>query len=206
VAGYLCGANQQEDSLPTRSEITTQRPIRLRYLVALPVMVSLAASLLWAADSSAADHSAMAGHNHMSLPDERQFVAFPPEMRANQLRDMRDHVAALSGIFNELSSGNYEGAAKLADERLGLDSPSAAGCKAKPAGAPPAAKGPMEEMMNLYMPEPMRATGLAMHSSASEFASVARSAAKTGDTKAVFGALSKVTANCVACHSAYRVQ
>lgn len=153
------------------------------------------------------DHT-MLGHGHpeMSHADERELVHFPPEMRTHMLRNMRDHVETLDGILRALASADYDGAAKIAIEHLGLDSPSAAACKPKPANAAPPAQGSMDEMMALYMPEQMRAIGLAMHTSASEFAVVASRAATTHDTHAAVEALSRVTQNCVACHAGYRLQ
>ena len=64
----------------------------------------------------------------------------------------------------------------------------------------------MDEIMALYMPEPMRAIGLSMHTSASEFSMVASRAAKTHGAKAAVKALSRVTQNCVACHTTYRLK
>jgi hypothetical protein len=146
------------------------------------------------------------GHADMSPADGRELVNFPPQMRTYMLGNMRDHVQTLNGILQALGAADYDGAAKIAVERLGLDSPSAAACKPKPANAAPPAQGSMDEMMALYMPEPMRAIGLAMHTSASEFAVVASRAATTHDAKAAVEALSRVTPNCVACHAAYRLQ
>ena len=124
----------------------------------------------------------------------------------HMLRNMRDHVQTLDGILHALASAEYEDAAKIAIEHLGLDSPSAAACEPKPANASAPAPGSMDEMMALYMPDPMRAIGLGMHTSASEFAAVAERAATTHDPAPVMKALSRVTENCVACHSAYRLQ
>jgi cytochrome c556 len=56
------------------------------------------------------------------------------------------------------------------------------------------------------MPEAMQAIGSEMHRSASRFALEAENASVTGDVKPALAALSKVTQQCVACHSAYRVQ
>lgn len=153
------------------------------------------------------DHT-MAGHSHMAMSpaDGRKPVHFPPEMRTQMLRNMRDHVETLNGVLGALASQDFDGASKIAVERLGLDSPSAAACKPKPANAAPSSQGSMDEMMALYMPEPMRAIGLAMHTSASEFSVVASRGATTHDTRAAVEALSRVTQNCVACHAAYRLQ
>lgn len=150
-------------------------------------------------------------HMHMAAAgdDARQAVDFPPQMRQHILSNMRDHLQAVAEILTALGSGGYAKAAQIADERLGLDSPSAQGCKA---GAD-AAKAPqmstptdMEQMMAQYMPEGMRKVGLAMHQSASDFATAARKAAKTHDAKAANTALARVMQQCAACHSAYKVQ
>jgi mono/diheme cytochrome c family protein len=63
----------------------------------------------------------------------------------------------------------------------------------------------MEQMMSQSMPAGMRAAGLAMHQAASQFSAEARAAARSRDAGKAFAALSKVTQQCVACHSAYRV-
>ena len=168
----------------------------------------LACLLTTAASAQQPQPMPMPGHGHsdMSPADGRELVHFPPEMRTHMLRNMRDHVETLDGILRALASADYAGAAKIATERLGLDSPSAAACKPKPATASSPMPGSMDEMMALYMPEPMRAIGLSMHTSASEFADVVGRAATTHDAKAAMEALSRVTQNCVACHAGYRLQ
>lgn len=176
-------------------------------LLTLPILMVMAVPLQAADAPSMSQHQGMPGHAHgaMTSSDRRELVAFPPEMRAQQLRNMRDHVEALDGILTELGEGNYDAAARIASDRLGLDSPSAAACNPKDAGAS-AAKGSMDEMMDLYMPAAMRSIGLAMHTAASKFASDAQKAAASGDAGAAYQALGQVTHNCVACHSAYRLQ
>ncbi|MFO1080068.1 MAG: hypothetical protein U1E23_05495 [Reyranellaceae bacterium] len=170
---------------------------------------SLVAGILLAAVASAA-LAQQQGHHHghggMSMPDARQPVDFPPQMQAQFLANMRDHVKTLDEILQALAARDPARASRVAADRLGLASPSAEGCEPAAGGqaaAPP--PGSMAEMMAHHMPESMRAMGLALHRSASEFATVA---AKAGpqDTTAVLGALSQVTQNCVACHSAYRLR
>jgi len=153
------------------------------------------------------DHT-LPGHDQMDMSsaDGRELVHFPPQMRTHMLGNMRDHVETLGGILHALAAADYDGAAKIAIEHLGLDSPSAAACKPKAANAAPPAPDSMDAMMALYMPEQMRAIGLAMHTSASEFAAVAARATATHDSKAAVEALSRVTQNCVACHAGYRLQ
>ena len=191
-------------------------------LIAIGAMLAVAASGIALAETTPGDHSkgrdhqmmqpetgaAMPGHSNMKMSsaDGRTLLHFPPEMRTQMLGNMRDHVETLNGILNALAAADYEGASKIAAQRLGLDSPSAAGCKPKAGNASAAAPGSMDEMMARYMPEPMRAIGLAMHTSASEFAEVAARAATTHDAKPALETLSQVTRNCVACHATYRLQ
>ena len=123
--------------------------------------------------------------------DKRQFVQLPdqfvqlPEM----MRNMRDHLLALQTITRQLSDGEYDAAADIAEQRLGMSSMQSHGAS----------------HMAPYMPEGMRAAGTAMHQAASRFAVAARSAEVEGGLSRAFGALSEVMAQCVACHSAYRI-
>jgi hypothetical protein len=137
-------------------------------------------------------------------------------MEVNFFGNMRGHMQTLDGILQAVAAGDFAGASRIASERLGLDSPSAAGCK--PSADSGASKGAMtkpsnasaplsmDEMMARYMPDPMRAIGLSMHTAASNFAVVAAQSAASHDTTATLAALSKVTQNCVACHAAYRLR
>jgi hypothetical protein len=173
---------------------------RRSFAATLPMLVVLALPL-HAADVPPAD-----GHGTMTPADGREAVFFPPDMRSHQLRNMRDHLETVDGIVRALASADYRGAAKLAIDHLGLDSPSAAACKPRSPEAPAPAKGSMDEMMDQYMPAQMRAIGLGMHTAASDFAAVAQEAARTGDGKTALEALGKVTQYCVACHGTYRLQ
>lgn len=179
-------------------------------------LVAMTAMLTVFATAASAQHAGMMGHNAslpMSQPDAREEVHFPPEMQTNFLKNMRDHVETLDAILQAVAAGDFASASRIATERLGLDLPAAAACKPADAaanGSAPMRKPPAPElvdaMMALYMPEPMRAIGLSMHTSASEFATVAAGAAATHDTASVIAALSRITPNCVACHSAYRLR
>lgn len=168
--------------------------------------VSAAAALCVLATAVAAQHDPQMkhqGHMAMSAPDGRQMVQFPQPMQTNFLGNMRDHMQTLDGIIQAMAAGDHATAAKLAKERLSLDSPSAAGCKPKPAGQSAIPEpGSMDEMMAKHMPEPMRNIGLSMHTAASEFAE--KAAAR--DNAASMAALGKITQSCVACHSAYRLR
>ena len=140
--------------------------------------------------------------------DHRQVVDFPPAMRAHNLASMRDHLQALSEILAAMAAGRYAEAGRIADARLGMNSPAAAGCKAEaPTDGTQVSTPPsMEHQMALAMPEAMRKIGLDMHMSASTFAVEARKAGRTGDTKPALAALSRVTRRCTACHANFRIR
>lgn len=140
--------------------------------------------------------------------DGRQLVNFPPEMRQHTLANMRDHLLALSEILAAMAAGQYAKASRVAGSRLGMDSPSAAGCQDEKAAAKPQmskATG-MDHRMGEFMPEGMRQLGLDMHQAASAFAGEAAKAARTGNAKPALAALSRVTQQCTSCHSAYKLQ
>jgi hypothetical protein len=178
-----------------------------RSLLAAVAAIALAGGV----SAVAQDHSNPMDHQqHMAAmaSDGRELVNFPPAMRAHTLANMRDHLQALSEILTAMSSAQYASAARIADTRLGLASPSAEGCKAEGTAATPQMSQPasMDHQMAQFMPENMRKIGLAMHQSASAFAVAAAKAGRTGNAKPALAALSRVTAQCAACHAAYRVQ
>ncbi len=136
-------------------------------------------------------------HGHAAGPggdapaaDRRMEVEFPPELRDHTLANMRDHLRTLQEIQATLAAGKLDQAADIAERRLGMSSLAAH-------GAHEVAK---------YMPEGMQNAGSAMHRSASRFAIAAQDASATSDLKPALAALAEVTANCVACHAAYRLK
>lgn len=123
-------------------------------------------------------------------PDIRVAVKFPPAMRSHTLANMRDHLLALQQIQAALAQQEYDKAADIAEQRLGMSSLALH-------GAHDAAR---------HMPKGMQAAGTGMHRNASRFAVVARDAAATGDLKPALAALAGVTAQCVACHAGWRLK
>lgn len=177
-----------------------------KILIALSsVTVAVGAVPALAQEHNIADHLR---HMAVSKTDNRQIVGFPPAMREHALSNMRDHLQALSEILAAMSAAQYAEAAEIAGERLGLMSPSAAGCKADDGVGGSAqtgvATGDADHQMAGLMPEGMRAMGLAMHGAASDFAEEAAKAGGTGDVRPAMAALSRVTRQCAVCHSSYR--
>jgi hypothetical protein len=127
-------------------------------------------------------------HGH-AAPDARAAVHFPTPLKAHTLANMRDHLATLERIQDALATGRFDAAAEIAETRLGLSSLGAHGA----------------HEVARYMPAGMQEAGTAMHRAASRFALDAASAGATGDPKPALAALAVVTAQCVACHAAYRL-
>jgi hypothetical protein len=123
-------------------------------------------------------------------PDARQLVELPPMMQQHMLANMRDHLSTLHEIQQALASTDYDKAADLAEQRLGMSSMPKHGAA----------------HMAPFMPRPMQTIGTEMHHAASQFAVIARESAVEGNTAKALGALSKVTGQCIACHSRYRIR
>jgi hypothetical protein len=153
----------------------------------LAVIMLAGLSLTWAQHNhhSSGEHGATS-----ESTDMREFVRFPDALREHTLANMRDHLQTLQEIQEALARGQEGVASRIAEQRLGMSSLSLH-------GAQEVAK---------YMPQGMQDVGTDMHRSASRFAIVAQNAGVTGDLKPALEALSKVTAACVGCHAAYRLQ
>jgi hypothetical protein len=121
--------------------------------------------------------------------DRRTAVHFPDAAKRATLAEMRAHLQALGEIQMALSKSEFELAARLAENKLGLSS----------------MHGDMVDSAR-YMPAGMREMGYAMHQSASQFALEAQNASVSGDLHPALAALAKVNQNCVACHAAYKLK
>lgn len=167
--------------------------------VALLSATAVIASVAWAQHDMKHDksmhgkHGAQSvpsgGHAHDFGPDTREFVKYPDKMREHTLAGMRDHLKAIQEIQAALSQEQFDAAARVAEQRLGMSSLGRHGA----------------EESSKVMPAGMAAIGTQMHRAASQFAIVARDASTTGDVKATLKALSHLTAQCVACHAAYKL-
>lgn len=121
--------------------------------------------------------------------DPRQKLDFPEMMQQHMLANMRDHLLALHEIQTLMATADYDKAAEVAEQRLGMSSLDNHGA------------AHMADMM----PKDMQYIGTGMHKAASQFAVTVVDAGASGDLKRALGDLSKVTQQCVACHSAYRL-
>jgi len=117
--------------------------------------------------------------------DTRTKVDLPDMMKSHMLGNMRDHLASLQKIQAALAKGKLEEAGDIAESRIGMSSLESHGAS----------------HLAPYMPKAMQAIGTEMHHAASRFAMTV----SEGDMSRSLEALSKVTEQCVACHSSYRV-
>lgn len=118
--------------------------------------------------------------------DTRQLVKLPEMMQSHMKSNMRDHLVALNEILVSLSNKEMDKAADIAENRLGMSSLTSHGA----------------DHMGKFMPEAMQNAGTQMHKSASRFALKAQE----GELQPAYKSLSTVTAACISCHSAYRIQ
>ncbi len=121
--------------------------------------------------------------------DMRRAVTMPDMMQAHMRANMRDHLLAISEIQSALATGEYDRAADIAEQRLGMTSLEVHGAR----------------HMAGMMPEGMQAIGTSMHHAASRFAIAAQDVATSDDLPRALGALAEVTRQCVACHADYRL-
>ena len=134
-------------------------------------------------------------HQHnMAAPaaaqaDARQLVKLPEPMRLHTITSMRDHLLALQEISTALSKSNFDVAARIAEQRLGMSSMEQHGAA----------------HIAAFMPKGMQDIGTQMHRAASRFAVEAQNASVGNDLRPALAALGAVMQQCVACHAAYRL-
>jgi hypothetical protein len=154
---------------------------RARSLLIAVMLASAAACA-----SSVSDHQS----HGASQSDGRLLVKFPDDMRVHTISNMRDHLLALQEINIALSRSEFDGAAKIAEQRLGMSS----------LGKHDAAH------LAQFMPQAMQDVGTQMHRAASRFAIEAQSASVSNDVRPALAALGGVMQQCVACHATFRLQ
>lgn len=131
------------------------------------------------------------GSMSMAAPsaDGRELVRFPEPMRLHTIASMRDHLLSLQEIDEALSKNEFDKAANIAEQRLGMSSLEA------------------HDAAHLapFMPRGMQEIGTRMHQAASRFAIEAQNASVGNDVRPALAALGQVMQQCVACHATYRL-
>ena len=125
----------------------------------------------------------------LSFANSRQLVEFPEMMRDHMLENMRDHLLALTKIQQHLALEEYEKAATVAENRLGMSSLDGHGAS----------------HMARFMPAAMQQIGTQMHKAASRFAIILQECGLEGSKPKIAEGLAGVMQQFVACHSSYRV-
>jgi hypothetical protein len=120
----------------------------------------------------------------------REQAELPEFASKHLLSTMRDHLEALEAVTGSLAERDYEGAAKIAEVRLGMSS----------------VEIHYEKHVGKYMPEGMRTLGTRMHEAATRFAETARTMGPEDDPEKLFGGLADIMEQCVACHDSYRTR
>jgi hypothetical protein len=161
----------------------------MRFKVILGVALAAIGAGAYALIASAQTHQ-----HDMTTPaavqdDARQLVKFPEPVRLHTITSMRDHLLALQEIDLALSKNDFDNAARIAEQRLGMSSLELHGA----AHIAP------------FMPQAMQEIGTQMHRSASRFAIEAQNASVSNDMRPALAALSSVMRQCVTCHAAYRL-
>ena len=110
-------------------------------------------------------------------------------MRDHMLENMRDHLLALTKIQQHLALEEYEKAATVAENRLGM----------------PSLDGHGASHMARFMPAAMQQIGTQMHKAASRFAIIVQEGGLEGSTPKIAEGLAGVMQQFVTCHSSYRV-
>lgn len=165
--------------------------MKTKFLPILAAAAIAAPSDLAFAQQHAHDPAAHAPAASRPTPADRRIeVAFPPELREHTLANMRDHLAVLQEVQAALAKGRFDEAGEISERRLGMTSLPAHG----------------SHDVAKFMPQGMQDIGTAMHRGASRFAVAAQNAAVADDVKPALAALAEVTAQCVACHAAYRLK
>ena len=118
--------------------------------------------------------------------DERQLVQLPEMMQQHMMSNMRDHLTAINEILVRMGAGEFDEAAEIAEQRLGMSSLQSHGAS----------------HMARFMPEGMRQAGTSMHRAASRFALKA----EEGEPLPAYKMLAEITSACVTCHSGYRIK
>nr|CRH05642.1 conserved exported protein of unknown function [Candidatus Magnetococcus massalia] len=124
--------------------------------------------------------------------DDRELISLSPELQGALLSNMRDHLNALHTVIGLLAKGENEGAAQVADERLGMSSMAHHG-----------------HHIGKHVPASYRAMGTRMHQAGSSLITVVQDASmEEPDVEAqmIFGALEELVESCDACHLSFRIK
>lgn len=122
-------------------------------------------------------------HEHIAQRDDRVLVTLPDAIKPFFLVTMRDNLSDISEIQRALSESDFDRAARVAENSLGLGGIAT------------------HDTLAMHMPVEMRELGMAFHKASSQLAL----SLKEKDMSKILGKLAEVTEACVMCHTMYRV-
>lgn len=134
---------------------------------------------------SVADDGALMEHHAMHqshVMDSRISLGLSPEMKQHQLENMRSHVAAVQAIVGHLANHEFDQAAQVAHEKLGLTEAMRKMCST------------MSDNQDFSK------LGMAFHQSGDQLGEVL----KSKDMKKSLQALQTTMDYCVQCHATFR--
>ena len=146
------------------------------------VAAFLLASVGSGAEQPTREHNKELMHqHHRAAVDERISLNLAPQMKVHQLQNMRAHLQAVQQITAYLAKGEFQPAAAVARQQLGLNSR-------------------MEQMCRQIGNDRFTEMGLAFHRSGDQLAD------RLSEEKleASLAALDKTLQHCVACHATFR--
>jgi len=125
-----------------------------------------------------------------SINDVRQAVRVPRIIMDRILTDMRGYLQGLQEIQMALSRQEYDRAADLAENHVGMS----------------VLVLHRSHEVAKYVPKSFQEFGVAMHRAASRLAIAVGDVAVTGNVNPALASFSEVMGACVACHAVYRLQ
>jgi hypothetical protein len=167
--------------------------------------------------------------------DNRELIELAPDIRDRFLERMREDLVNLNDVLAAIAEGDFEGAARIAERRMGFAHGRIERMEARGASDAEvaAAIGEIRAMaeahgtdlpgamhggggggrggmgVGRFMPEELRALGMAFHQTAYPLADAARAVdadPSEENFRALFSALGDMTLSCLGCHEAYRVK
>lgn len=152
---------------------------KISALFALSLFGYVTMSQSVADDGAPMEHHAM---HHSHVMDSRVSLGLSPEMKQHQLENMRSHIAAVQTIVGHLANNEFDQAAQVAHDKLGLTEAMRKMCST------------MSDNQDFSK------LGMAFHQSGDELGEVL----KNRDMKKSLQALQTTMGYCVQCHATFR--
>lgn len=160
------------------------------YVITVLIALTLPASAQQRDPSMHQPPTDVTPNRHASINDARQAVRVPRIIRDRILTDMRGYLQGLQEIQMALSKQEYDRAAGLAENHVGMS----------------VLVLHRSHEVAKYVPKSFQEFGVAMHRAASRLAIAVGDVAVTGNVNPALASFSEVMGACVACHAVYRLE